>query len=196
MRFTEHEMTTALHGYVKATLHRDAEKAEEIWRTMPKYTRFERLQMAGEVVLPVLGRLPDIDVPTGSVPSFTDQQVAETLEPWLEERFRDQTVAEAERSGRTGPDALDAAAREFEGWWREARRQVVREHVEFVQGVLAHLPVRTEEAQPADRAPSPLDRPTRPERSERLDHPGSADPSDEHGDLPELPPDFVVPDHL
>lgn len=178
MRFTEHEMTAALHGYVKAGLHRDPEQAEEIWRTMPKFPRFERIQMVGEVVLPVFGLLPDILVATGERPTFTDAQVAETLAPWLEERFRSQTIGQAERDGTD----LAEAAEEFDAWWAEARDGVVAEHVEFVQGVLLHLPVRTEDAQPADAAP-PAGRG------------GAGEPGDP-GDLPDLPPDFVVPDHL
>lgn len=177
MRFTEHEMTSALHGYVKAGLHRDPEQAEEIWRTMPKFPRFERIQMVGEVVLPVFGLLPDIDVATGTRPTFTDEQVAATLEPWLEERFRGQTLAAAEAQGAS----LDDAAAEFEDWWSASRADVVAEHVEFVQGVLLHLPVRTQDAQPADAASGPASGPAS---------------SDDSGDLPELPPDFVVPDHL
>ena len=181
MRFTEHEMTAALHGYVKAGLHRDAEQAEEIWRTMPKFPRFERIQMVGEVVLPIFGLLPELDVPTGTRPTFTDEQVAATLEPWLEERFHSQTIAQAESDGTD----LAAADAEFRSWWDDARAAVVAEHVEFVQGVLLHLPPRTDDAQPADRAPDAV--------------PMAGAPSEEaagEDDLPDLPPDFVVPDHL
>lgn len=192
MRFTEHEMTSALHGYVKASLHRDPDRAEEIWRTMPKYARFERIQMAGEVVLPILGRLPELDVETGTVPRFTDRQVADTLRPWLEERFRAQTIAHAERQGASAAD-LEAAGEEFERWWRGARRQVVAEHVEHVQGVLAHLPPRSEDAQPADRAPSAAPGSAGSSAPAAPAAGGGAGPDD---DLPELPPDFVVPDHL
>lgn len=183
MRFTEHEMTTALHGFVKAGLHHDPDQAEEIWRTMPKFPRFERISMVGEVILPVFGLLPDIAVATGEQPTFTDEQVAAALAPWLEERFRAQSIAHAEAEG----TALEDAEAEFTAWWAEAQAEVVAEHVEFVQGVLLHLPVRTEDAQPADAAPPAAGA----EGAE-----GAGDPVGSDDDLPDLPPDFMVPDHL
>lgn len=178
MRFTEHEMTTALHGFVKAGLHRDPEQAEEIWRTMPRFPRFERIQMVGEVALPVMVRLPEIDVETGTQPQFSDEQVAETVRPWLEERFRAQTLAQAEADQ---IPAADAEA-EFEHWWESQAEDAVAQHVEYVQGVLAHLPLRSEDAQPADR---------------RAPRPAPRDPAElAEDDLPDLPDDFVIPDHL
>lgn len=178
MRFTEHEMTTALHGFVKAGLHRDPEQAEELWRTMPKFPRFERIQMVGEVVLPVFGLLPELDVETGTQPQFTDEQVADALRPWLEQRFRAQTLAQAE-ADQVPPVEAEA---EFGQWWAEQADEVVAQHVEYVQGVLAHLPLRSEDAQPADRqAPRPAPR-------------DPAEVADD--DLPDLPADFVIPDHL
>ena len=92
MRFTEHEMTAALTGAAKATLaaqRKDVRKGkvdiEDAWQQLGRLERFKLLDALGSQVLPVMVALPDVEVPTGSRPSFTDAQVTEAVQAQLGE---------------------------------------------------------------------------------------------------------------
>jgi len=90
MRFTEHELTAALTGAAKTVLaaqSKDVRKGrtdiDTLWNGMTKFQRFSALDALGDQILPVLVALPDVEVPSGTRPSFTDQQIVETVEARL-----------------------------------------------------------------------------------------------------------------
>ncbi len=90
MRFTEHELTTALTGAAKQTLaarRKDVRKGrtdiDTVWEETDRYTRFQVLDALGDQLLPVLVALPDVEVPPGARPSFTARQVTDAVEQCL-----------------------------------------------------------------------------------------------------------------
>ncbi|MEN8706266.1 MAG: hypothetical protein ABF306_09045 [Nocardioides marinisabuli] len=86
MRFTENEMTQAMAGAAKSVLatRKDVRKqkldVDDVWEQMSRYERFQVLDALGDQVLPVLVALPDVQVEPGTRPTFTDEQVRETVE--------------------------------------------------------------------------------------------------------------------
>ena len=128
MRFTEHELTVAVTAAAKTVAgakvrrraRRDQAWGDEAWEAMSKIDRYHLLDAVGSQVLPVLVALPDIEVPTGTRPSFTNEQVAAAVQETLGDsgvgRIR-QKVAVAARAAlvqaalaqlpvRQDPDAL------------------------------------------------------------------------------------------
>ena len=92
MRFTEHELTTALTGAAKAVLgaqNREVRKGradiDSLWEGLTRFQRFQMLDSLGDQILPVLVALPDVEVEAGTRPTFTDQQIQETVEQKLDE---------------------------------------------------------------------------------------------------------------
>ena len=92
MRFTEHELTTALTGTAKQVLalqRKDVRKGradiDAVWSEMDRYQRFQILDALGTQLLPVLVALPDVEVQPGSRPAFTDQQITAAVEECLGE---------------------------------------------------------------------------------------------------------------
>jgi hypothetical protein len=90
MRFTEHELTAALTGAAKAVLAtqlKDVRKGkadiETVWTEMDRFQRFKLLDSLGDQLLPVLVALPDVEVEPGTRPTFTDEQIVETVEARL-----------------------------------------------------------------------------------------------------------------
>lgn len=90
MRFTEHELTAALHGAAKEMLaaqRRDIRKGrvdiDTAWDEMDRYQRFKLLDTLGDQILPVLVALPDVEVEAGTRPAFTDEQIAAAVEERL-----------------------------------------------------------------------------------------------------------------
>ncbi|CAM3660875.1 hypothetical protein [Nocardioides zeicaulis] len=117
MRFTEHELTVAVTSAAQVvaggrSLRRD--KGEAAWEAMSRLDRYHLLEAVGAQVLPVLLALPDVDVPAGTRPTFTDEQVAEAVTATL---------------GETGVG-------------RMRRRVAVTARVSLVRTALAQLPVR------------------------------------------------------
>jgi hypothetical protein len=87
MRFTEHEMTAALTGAAKAILaakrkdvRRGRADIDTVWDEMDRYQRFQLLDQLGAQILPVMVALPDVEVATGTRPTYTDGQVREAVE--------------------------------------------------------------------------------------------------------------------
>jgi hypothetical protein len=83
MRFTEHELTvavTAAARTVAAGRVRRRAKDDDAWEAMSKIDRYHLLEAVGGQVLPVLLALPDVEVPAGTRPTFTDEQVATAVE--------------------------------------------------------------------------------------------------------------------
>ena len=122
MRFTEHELTAALTGAAKTVLaaqHKDVRRGKQdidaVWDELDRFQRFQILDSLGGQVLPVLVALPDIDVETGTRPTFSDEQVTEVVE------------------GLVG-DELG----------RVRRKVVVKARVALVQTALAHVPPRSD----------------------------------------------------
>ena len=90
MRFTEHELTAALTGAAKtvlATQLKDVRKGradiDTVWNDMDRFQRFKLLDSLGDQLLPVLVALPDVEVEPGTRPTFTDEQIVETVEARL-----------------------------------------------------------------------------------------------------------------
>ena len=120
MRFTEHELTSALTGAAKtvvASRRRDVRRGkvgvDDVWDGMDRYQRFQVLDRLGSELLPVLVALPDVEVAAGTRPSYTDREVTETVERLL-----------GEAGGRL------------------KRVVVVKARTALVQTALAHLPPR------------------------------------------------------
>ena len=120
MRFTEHELTVALTGAAKAVLatqrkdvRRGKADIDVVWSELGGYERFQILDQLGAQLLPVLVALPDVEVAPGTRPSYTDDQVTETVEALLDD-----------------------------GLGRVRRAVVVRARTALVQTALAHLPPR------------------------------------------------------
>ncbi|HET6560298.1 MAG TPA: hypothetical protein VFG72_00335 [Marmoricola sp.] len=90
MRFTEHELTAALTGAAKTVLaaqSKDVRKGkadiDTVWNEMDRFQRFKVLDSLGDQLLPVLVALPDVEVEAGTRPTFTDEQIIETVEARL-----------------------------------------------------------------------------------------------------------------
>ena len=122
MRFTEHELTAALHGAAKSVLaaqRRDIRKGrvdvETVWEEMDRYQRFKLLDTLGDQILPVLVGLPDVEVEAGTRPTFTDAQITDTVE---------------ERLGEVGG--------------KLRRKAMVTAQVALVRIALSHVPPRTD----------------------------------------------------
>jgi hypothetical protein len=120
MRFTEHELTAALTGAAKVMLaaqRKDVRKGkvdvDTAWADMDRYQRFQLLDALGDQILPVLVALPDVYVAPGTRPTYTDDQVRETVEEKLDE----------------GPGKLRRAV-------------IVRARTALVQAALGSLPPR------------------------------------------------------
>jgi hypothetical protein len=84
MRFTEHELTVAVTGAAKSVmaakkLRKRRVDVDTAWETMDRYQRFKLLDSVGDQVLPVLAALPDVEVAPGTRPSYSAQQVQETV---------------------------------------------------------------------------------------------------------------------
>ena len=112
MRFTEHELTTALTGTAKqlmAVQRKDVRRGradiDAVWGEMARYERFKILDALGSQLLPVLVALPDIEVAPGTRPTFTDQQIKAAVEQCLGEeggRLRRKAAAPSDRICSTG----------------------------------------------------------------------------------------------
>ena len=120
MRFTERELTVALEGAAKAVLatqdksvRKGRRTADDAWDELTRYQRFQLLDGLGDQVLPVLVALPDVDVAVGTRPTYTDEQVAASVE---------------ERLG-PGPKGV-------------RRKVLVKAHTALVQVALASVPPR------------------------------------------------------
>ena len=88
MRFTEHELTIAVTEAAKSvagTKGRRRADADAVWESMSKLDRYHHLEAVGGQVLPVLLALPDVEVPAGTRPTFTDAQVLAAVEETLGE---------------------------------------------------------------------------------------------------------------
>lgn len=86
MRFTEHELTQAIHGVAKSVLaaRKDIRKkrvdVEQVWSTMDKFERYQLIDGLGSQLIPVLIALPDVEVAPGTRATFTPQQITEAVE--------------------------------------------------------------------------------------------------------------------
>lgn len=92
MRFTEHELTLALTAAARTVaaarrrgVRKGRQDAEAVWQAMSGYERYQVLDALGGQLLPVLVALPDVEVPVGSRPAFTDAQVLAAVEETMGE---------------------------------------------------------------------------------------------------------------
>lgn len=105
MRFSEHELTTALTSTAKQLLavqRKDVRKGkvdiDEAWDAMDRYERFKILDALGTQLFPVLGALPDVEVAVGAQPSYTDREVVAAVEQSVDDaggRLRRRAVVAA-----------------------------------------------------------------------------------------------------
>ena len=105
MRFSEHELTSALTGTAKQLLamqRKDVRKGradiDEVWEGMDRYERFKILDALGTQLFPVLGALPDVEVAVGSRPSYTDKEITAAVEQSVDDaggRLRRKAVVAA-----------------------------------------------------------------------------------------------------
>lgn len=88
MRFTEHELTRAMEAAAKTVLaaRRGNRKrdVEQVWGGLTRYQRYQLLDSLGDQVLPVLVALPDVEVTTGTRPTYTDAQVEQVVRERLD----------------------------------------------------------------------------------------------------------------
>jgi hypothetical protein len=122
MRFTEHELTAALHGAAKTVLaaqSKDVRKGradiDTVWEGLSRYQRFTLLDSLGDQILPVLIALPDVPVEAGTRPTFTDAEITEAVE-----------------------------SRMGDGEGRLRRKVLVAARVALVRTALSHVPPRTD----------------------------------------------------
>jgi hypothetical protein len=122
VRFTEHELTAALTGAAKDVLaaqdkgvRKGRRTADDVWDELPKFGRFQVLDGLGGQLLPALVALPDVEVETGTRPTFTDEQVTAAVEETL------------------GEDV-----------GRVRRAALVKARVALVQLALSHVPPRSD----------------------------------------------------
>ena len=120
MRFTEHELTAALTGAAKTVLaaqRKDVRRGrvdiDTVWDELDRFKRFRLLDQLGAQVLPVLVALPEVEVAPGTRPTYTDDQVRETVESLVGE----------------GPGKVRRAV-------------VVKARTALVQSALGHVPPR------------------------------------------------------
>ena len=90
MRFTEHELTSALTGAAKSVMASDKQfrksgrDIDTAWDEMGRHERFQLLDALGSQILPVLVALPDVEVATGSRAAYSNRQVSETVAQLVE----------------------------------------------------------------------------------------------------------------
>ena len=87
VRFTERELTVAVEGAAKSVLaarDKDVRKgrrtADEAWQALGRYQRYQLMTGLGDQLLGVLVALPDVSVPAGTRPTFTDEEVAAAVQ--------------------------------------------------------------------------------------------------------------------
>ena len=94
MRFTEHELTVAVTAAAKTVAGarrrgvRRRSDREETWAALSRHEQYQVLDAVGSQVLPVLLALPDLDVPEGVRPSFSDAQVLGAVQETLGDAAR------------------------------------------------------------------------------------------------------------
>jgi hypothetical protein len=105
MRFSEHELTTALTGTAKQLLavqRKDVRKGradiDDVWDGMDRYERFQVLDALGTQLFPVLAALPDVEVAVGARPSYADKELVAAVEQCVDDaggRLRRKAVVAA-----------------------------------------------------------------------------------------------------
>ncbi|MER7557398.1 hypothetical protein ABTZ46_10685 [Nocardioides sp. NPDC126508] len=86
MRLTEHELTVALTGTAKTFLgsgrkfRKGGADIDQVWDETDRFQRFKLLDSIGTQIFPVLTDLPDVDVPVGGRPTFSEEQIRESVE--------------------------------------------------------------------------------------------------------------------
>ena len=120
MQLSEHELTAALTGAAKSVVRaqrKDVRKGtvdiDTAWEGLDRLERFRLLDALGDQILPVLGALPEVEVPPGARPSYPDRQVAQVV------------------AGLTGDES-----------GRLRRAVLVRARTALVQAALANIPPR------------------------------------------------------
>lgn len=115
MKFTEHEMTVAVQAVAREIVEASPGADETTWDAMDRFERYQLLSGIGEITLPVLVALPDVDVAAGSRASYDLDVVMAAV------RGHDQREDQV-------PD--------------EVPDEVVVARASFVQRMLATMPVR------------------------------------------------------
>lgn len=95
MRFTERELTVAVEGAAKSVLaaqdrgvRKGRRTGDEAWAELSRYQRYQLLDGVADQLLSVLVALPDVEVPAGTRPTFTDEEVASAVQQAAGEELR------------------------------------------------------------------------------------------------------------
>lgn len=91
MQFSERELTVAVRAAAETMMKSGAGGRKTTWDALTPYERYLVLEPVSNQVLPVLAQLPEVDVPPGTRPQFTNVQLVEAVERTMEAgggRFR------------------------------------------------------------------------------------------------------------
>jgi hypothetical protein len=95
VRLTERELTVALEGTAKSVLaakDKDVRKGrrtvDDVWAALTKYQRYQMLSGLGDQLLGPLVALPDVVVPVGTRPTFSEAQIVEAVQQQGGEELR------------------------------------------------------------------------------------------------------------
>lgn len=115
MRFTEHELTVAVTAAARtvASARRPGLRkahGDAGWDAMSRLERYQVLDAVGSQLLPVLAALPDVEVASGTRPTFTDAQITAVVTAQVGDEGgrlrRKATVLARAALARTALDAL------------------------------------------------------------------------------------------
>jgi hypothetical protein len=82
MKFSERELTLGVQAAAKL-VHASSKGRSTDWESLTPYERYLLLEPVSTQVLPVLAALPEIEVESGSRPSFTTTQLVAAVEEVL-----------------------------------------------------------------------------------------------------------------
>lgn len=125
MRFTEHEMTTALTAVAKFghAVRAQTDDIDGAWEALDRHSRYLVMSSLGDVALPVLVALPEVTIEPGTRAAYEHETIAAAVNEVLESK----ALSAAARTG-TEPVEIDS-------------RQTLA-HTLLVAEVLNHMPVR------------------------------------------------------
>lgn len=88
MKFTEHEMTTAVTAVAKFG-HAVANKTDDVdaaWEGLDRFSRYQMLAAIGERALPVLVALPEVTIEPGTRAEYEMETIAAAVNEVLESK--------------------------------------------------------------------------------------------------------------
>lgn len=146
MRFTEHEMTTAVTGVAKRLMADQAargigaqvqEDVEATFAALTAYHRYEILSEIGGAVLSALVALPDVVLAHGQRASYSDEEVATAVADLVRLDF----ARHATGQRNPDPDLVDTV---WSPLSPAIQRGLVAARVSLIQAALAAMPLRND----------------------------------------------------